>query len=155
MIGLVPQLLGVAPEKAIKLTVSHCVRKHRHMHAHSHSRRYTSFFHHSKLIDRFYINTWHAITFCIVTHNLLSRPLFLHLSSSTVIKCIVFAVYWLSVYMVLHYFLLGLDLCLMFVFPGEWLCSREDQTERRHSPSASWDPGWWMCKLMRRNLNRT
>uniref|UniRef100_A0A8C4EU77 Solute carrier family 25 member 13 n=1 Tax=Dicentrarchus labrax TaxID=13489 RepID=A0A8C4EU77_DICLA len=25
--GLVPQLLGVAPEKAIKLTVSHCVRK--------------------------------------------------------------------------------------------------------------------------------
>lgn len=27
MIGLVPQLLGVAPEKAIKLTVSHCVRK--------------------------------------------------------------------------------------------------------------------------------
>ena len=28
MIGLVPQLLGVAPEKAIKLTVSHCVRKH-------------------------------------------------------------------------------------------------------------------------------
>lgn len=26
MIGLVPQLLGVAPEKAIKLTVSNCVR---------------------------------------------------------------------------------------------------------------------------------
>ena len=44
MIGLVPQLLGVAPEKAIKLTVSHCVRKHiDNMHSHSHRWRSRSF----------------------------------------------------------------------------------------------------------------
>ena len=37
MIGLVPQLLGVAPEKAIKLTVSHCVRKRTDMSVHIHT----------------------------------------------------------------------------------------------------------------------
>lgn len=39
MIGLVPQLLGVAPEKAIKLTVSHCVRKHIDTCTHNHTDR--------------------------------------------------------------------------------------------------------------------
>ncbi len=39
MIGLVPQLLGVAPEKAIKLTVSRCVRKRIDTRMHIHSDR--------------------------------------------------------------------------------------------------------------------
>lgn len=37
MIGLVPQLLGVAPEKAIKLTVSYSVTEHIHTHVLAHS----------------------------------------------------------------------------------------------------------------------
>lgn len=45
MIGLEPQLLGVAPGKAIKLTVTHCISKHVDIRMHIHADGSTGLLH--------------------------------------------------------------------------------------------------------------